>query len=139
VRCIIFVAALCGSGLIFADQTFSCFGEFEFTREKNGSKKAIPVKVEGSFDLHLKNRKGQDSFSEAVWEERLNGETTNTRFDLTQDDNLLNGANLRDSPSTTMKYSLSYNLVTKEAVYLFEGRAKKKDLYLKKYFKGICK
>lgn len=138
-RYFFFVASLFCSGFTFADKTFSCFGDFEFTREKGGTKKTIPEKVDGSFDLHLKNRKGETSFFEAVWEERLNGKTTNTRFDLTQNDNVLKGESLRDSSSTTMEYSLSYDLVTKEAMYLFEGKAKKKDLYLKKYFKGICK
>ena len=134
-----FVMASALAGITHADTTLSCYGDFQFTREKNGSTKTHSLEVDGSFDLHLKNRKGDESFSEAVWEERLNGKTTNTRFDLTQDGQILRGVDFRDGGSTEMEYTLSYNLDSQEAIYLFEGRAKKKNLYLKKYFLGTCR
>lgn len=134
----LFILLCAGSG--FADETLRCYGDFQFHRDKDGVKKTIPVKVDGSFDLHLKTKlMDKTVFNEAVWEERLNGKTTNTRFDLTQEGSVLKGVTVKESASTKLEHTLTFDLESQKATYLFEGKAKKKALYLRKEFEGVCK
>ena len=139
-RVVIGVVIMTFAAVGFADETLRCYGDFKFHRDKDGVKKTIPVKVDGSFDLHLKTKlMDKTVFNEAVWEERLNGKTTNTRFDLTQEGSVLKGVNIKESASTQMEHTLTFDLESQKATYLFEGKAKKKALYLRKEFEGVCK
>ena len=112
------------------ENNYSCYGDLEVTREQDGKRKTIPVKINGSFKLTIKGSKME-------FAETMAGTTTTSSYVLIEDNGLYKGESLNRGSARFMNYWLEFNPQNGDIAYSFEGG--RKGLLYRKDFKGKCK